>query len=64
MLFSFSAGALSPFLMGALKDLTGSLVPGFGLCFSVSVFSLLLLIGMHPARQQRSTEPEPRAPAH
>lgn len=59
MLFSFTAGAASPFLMGVLKDLTGSLVPGFGLCFTVSALSMLLLIGMHPARQDRDTEPEP-----
>lgn len=50
MLFSFAAGASGPFLMGALADLTGSLVPGFGLCFAVSALSMLLLIGMHPAR--------------
>lgn len=49
MLFSFSAGAAGPFLMGALTDLTGSLVPGFWLCFGVSALSMLLLIGMHPA---------------
>lgn len=58
MMFSFSAGALGPFLMGALKDLTGSLVPGFGLCFAVSAASMLLLIGMHPARRDRQPEPE------
>lgn len=50
MLFSFTAGAAGPFLMGALADLTGSLVAGFGLCFAVSALSMLLLIGMHPAR--------------
>jgi len=49
MLFSFTAGGIAPFLMGALKDLTGTLVPGFGLCFAVSALSLLLLIRMHPA---------------
>ncbi|MDP3968299.1 MAG: MFS transporter [Nocardioides sp.] len=52
MLFSFTAGATGPFLMGALKDLTGSLVPGFGLCLLVSVLSLSLLIRMHPAHRQ------------
>ncbi|NPC96048.1 CynX/NimT family MFS transporter [Nocardioides sp. zg-DK7169] len=50
MLFSFTAGAAGPFLMGALADLTGSLVPGFGLCFAVSALGMLLLIEMHPAR--------------
>ena len=49
MLFSFTAGGVAPFLMGALKDLTGTLVPGFGLCFAVSAVSLLLLIRMRPA---------------
>lgn len=56
MLFSFTAGAASPFLMGALKDLTGSLVPGFGLCFAVSAVSMLLLFGMHPAPPRRDLE--------
>lgn len=50
MLFSFAAGAAGPFVIGALKDLTGSLVPGFWLCFVVSAFSLLLLFRMHPAQ--------------
>ena len=49
MLVSFTAGGVAPFLMGALKDLTGTLVPGFGLCFAVSAASLLLLIRMRPA---------------
>ncbi|WP_435741979.1 MFS transporter [Nocardioides sp. SYSU DS0663] len=52
MLFSFTAGALGPFLMGSLKDLTGSLVPGFGLCLFVSTLSLALLIRMHPAHRR------------
>lgn len=59
MLFSFTAGAAGPFLMGALKDLTGSLVPGFGLCFAVSALSMLLLVGMHPARPGRGGVPDP-----
>lgn len=63
MFFSFTAGALSPFLMGALKDLTGSLVPGFGLCFGVSAVSLLLLFGMHPASPRCDEEPAPGIPA-
>lgn len=57
MLFSFTAGAAGPFVMGALADLTGSLVPGFGLCFAVSALGMLLLIGMHPARP--ATAPAP-----
>lgn len=63
MLFSFTAGAAGPFLMGALADLTGSLVPGFGLCFVVSALSMLLLIGMHPARSSATREAEELAPA-
>jgi len=43
--------------MGALADLTGSLVPGFGLCFAVSALGMLLLIGLHPARP--ATAPAP-----
>lgn len=49
MVFSFTAGAVSPFAMGALKDLSGSLVPGFGLCLGVSALSMVLLIRMNPA---------------
>ena len=53
MLFSFTAGAAGPFLMGALADATGSLVPAFWLCFGVSAASMLLLLGMHPATGHR-----------
>lgn len=53
MLFSFTAGGAAPFLMGALKDATGSLVPGFGVCAAVSVLSLPLLIRMRPAEHPR-----------
>lgn len=49
MLFSFTAGAAGPFLVGVLLDHTGSLRPGFGLCLAVSVLSLLLLVRMRPA---------------
>ncbi|WP_166133038.1 MFS transporter [Nocardioides ochotonae] len=56
MLFSFTAGAAGPFLMGALADATDSLVPGFWLCFAISVASMLLLIGMHPAARDRDDE--------
>lgn len=59
MFFSFTAGALGPLLMGALKDLSGSLVPGFGLAFAVSALSMLLLIGMHPAQPRCMPEREP-----
>lgn len=59
MLFSFTAGGAAPFLMGALKDLTGSLVPGFGMCFAVSALSLLLLIRMHPADARAGAAPDP-----
>jgi MFS transporter, CP family, cyanate transporter len=55
MLFSFTAGAAGPFVIGALKDLTGSLVPGFWLCFAVSALSLLLLFRMYPAHRRVHT---------
>lgn len=58
MLFSFSAGAAGPFLMGALADLTGTLVWGFWLCLAVSAASMLLLVGMHPARQHAASYSE------
>jgi CP family cyanate transporter-like MFS transporter len=58
MLFSFTAGAAGPFLMGALADLTGTLVWGFWLCFGVSALSMLLLLGMHPARTHHA-DPAP-----
>ena len=65
MLFSFTAGAAGPFLMGALADLTGSLVPGFGLCFAVSALGMLLLIGLHPARAVASSpRPDPAPSPH
>lgn len=51
MLFSFAAGAAGPFVMGVLKDATGSLVPAFGLCFVVSTLSLGLLVRMRPAQR-------------
>ena len=56
MLFSFTAGAAGPFLVGAIHDATGSFVPGFAMCLGVSTFSLLLLIGMRPAHD-RPTSP-------
>ncbi|MFO7192381.1 MULTISPECIES: MFS transporter [Thermocrispum] len=52
MLLSFTAGAASPFLMGALSDLTGGLGPSFWLCFAVSAAGILLLVGMHPAERR------------
>ena len=64
MLFSFTAGAAGPFLIGALKDATGSLVPGFWLCFAVSSLSLLLLFRMHPAAPRVRHVALPRIPAH
>jgi CP family cyanate transporter-like MFS transporter len=64
MLFSFTAGAAGPFVIGALKDLTGSLVPGFWLCFAVSVLSLLLLVRMHPARLHVHDEMRSSIPAY
>lgn len=64
MLFSFTAGAAGPFAIGALKDLTGSLVPGYWLCFAVSLLSLLLLIRMHPARRHVHEQTHARIPAH
>ncbi|WP_162794573.1 CynX/NimT family MFS transporter [Nocardioides houyundeii] len=50
MLFSFTGGAIGPFLVGTLKDTTGSYVPGFAVCLGVSTLSLLLLVRMAPAR--------------
>lgn len=49
MLFSFTAGAASPLLIGALRDLTGSFVPGFSAMLGVSLLSFALLIRMTPA---------------
>lgn len=65
MLFSFTAGALSPFLVGALQDLSGSLRPGFTVMLGVSVASLLLLVRMtpaHPARHTGRAVPERAVP--
>lgn len=60
MLFSFTAGATGPFLVGAIHDATGSFVPGFAMCLGVSTLSLLLLIGMKPARDRTTSPVEPR----
>lgn len=59
MLFSFLAGAAGPFLLGVLKDATGSLTPGFALCLCVSASSLLLLIRMRPGDRSRHDDPVP-----
>lgn len=57
MLLSFTAGAVGPFLMGALADLTGTLTWSFWLCFVVSAGGMLLLIGMHPAGHRVPSSP-------
>lgn len=68
MLFSFTAGAAGPLCIGFLKDQTGSLAPGFGLCFAVSALSLLLLVRMRPADREglsrSAPEHAPPLPTH
>ncbi|WP_028472403.1 CynX/NimT family MFS transporter [Nocardioides alkalitolerans] len=57
LLVAFLAGAMGPFVMGVLRDLTGGFVAGYSVMLALSVAMLLAVVAYRPGRTIHDQRP-------